>query len=227
MTRGVVLVRGELVPSRELLGLIDVPSGGDTAVCDLPATVTMTVTVAGSCRRPGPVVVVFRTLRRVGTAPPELTPQGTSDSGALVIDDHLVAYLDTADTAALEIADVIVWRDNRDIAATKALPTLAAWFPKTFARYPGCAVAVVADVDCGHLVCLRDGRMICFAPRLRSAQAAHRAGWDTVVACASLVHLWVSSDRRLDALYSVVVMVAVGRRLVCYEFTCHRPQPIR
>jgi hypothetical protein len=149
-----------------------------------------------------------------------------------IADEHLVADADVADAVSLAIADVIVQRagpaDPLPLPPCVARPSCSTNAPheriaRLFARYPGCAVAAVtsgeADAD---LVGLRDGRSIEFALQpgsgaavARSAGgAAHGVRWagtsSTVAVCASLVHVWMASGRRIDELDSATVVATAS-----------------
>jgi hypothetical protein len=142
---------------------------------------------------------------------------GTSPVLPTARDEHMIGDLDSSGTAALRICDVIVQSYPTDAQSPLIAPDVR--LARILARYPGCAVAAVSSAD-DHFVGLRDGGVICFAGR-SSHWAADGLGEDNshndprtnvTAVCASLVHVWMVSGRRLDALDSTTVVTTTGLR---------------
>lgn len=245
MTRGVIHVRAELIPSRQLphrtlQARVETRDGlPSTTGCEAGgwvcgatargpcATATKTVTVTGSVR-PGLEIAGIGTSKEVGVTPYEHFRRDMTAAHAKVVDEYLVADICSAGPEWMEFADVVVQRDGRNIAAAGP----SAGFASAFARYPGCFVAAILDVGHGHLVATRDGQTIYFTPRLPPGEAACRTGpaadlaadWDSVLACISATHLWATQARRLAELDSVSLLIAGPSRTARHFFTC-RPRP--
>jgi len=175
------------------------------SIRDLPvgvtASVRMTVTLPGSASR-----------RSGKTNRP-------SRAASAVTDEQLVADIDVADAALLGCADVIVQRDD---ISSSVLSRPYARFAEIFARHPGCAVAAIATAAGDHLVGLPGSSAIRFV-RQRGRSDRHTGdelGTSAVAVCASLVHVWMASGRRVGALDGVTIGVHVAGGLDCSGFTC-------
>jgi hypothetical protein len=208
MSEGVVFVRARLTPCRDRApGAIP----ATTFVRTPTVSVRVSTVAPGSCRWSGSVVV------------------GTSPALPTATDEHVLADLDSAAAASLRICDVIV--QNAGVASRTSHPSDAPYplaardarLARIFARYHGCAVAAIALGTGDHLVGLRDGRSIRFARPSAGQTGAARSGegdsptrsdtgTSTAAVCASLVHVWMASGRRIDALNSATVVATAGPR---------------
>lgn len=210
MSEGVVLVRARLTPCRgRAPGAILATT--TTFVSAPTISVRMIAVAPGSFRWSGNVV------------------DGTSPGLPTVTDEHVLAELGRTTSASLRICDVIVQRAGA--TSYTSCPSDAPYPPaapdaqlaRIFARYPGCAVAAIALGAGDHVVGLRDGRSISFARPSRGRAGTARPGegdsgtpGDTgpssTAVCASLVHVWMASGRRIDALDSATVVATAGLR---------------